>query len=212
MKLTSLLAAAFFLAATALAAVPTASAFCIQTGRSAAVVCGDNVTRTADEAIGLAIGVVGVAVGVAQDNLEDLDGDGVPDVAEPVLCSNTFVNGLVNQPSVPGDCLSTSNYLPPNDLAEALGTVAFYSALAQSTVNGAVAELQGDIETIQGILEGAVAFVESQVDPVVASVDGDHDNVADVLEPIICGFVEFKFTTADGSCDAATNSDYTPPA
>lgn len=242
MKLTPLFAAA---ALVLVAAASPASAFCISTsggclGTGTVTNAVDDATATAnqvlgiaagatDEATGLAISLLGTAIAVVGSETQDLDHDGVPDAAEPLICGNDFVYGFMNQESTPGQCTTHTDYLPPDNLRQVLDTAGFYVGVAQGVANGAVAQAQAQLAALQVTIEqtigfgeatvgfvvdtatGAVLFAEGQADAVVGIVDADHDNVLDVLEPIICGFVENGNIPQDGSC-TADNQDYTPPA
>jgi hypothetical protein len=224
MKLAPLLAAAVLVAT-----APSGSALCVSTSGGClgpdAVTDGINEATgiagaAADEATGLAIAALGIALGVAEGQVQDLDHDGVPDAAEPVLCGNDLLYGTINQAAVPGDCTTRTDYLPPDNLAQALELAKFVSDTAQAAAEQAVATAQQQAEQVRqqadatvGFAEDrvneAIVFVEGQADQTLSIVDADHDNVLDVLEPVICGFVENQNVEQDGSC-TADNRDYTP--
>lgn len=203
MKLTSLLAAAALL----VAAAPSASAACLY-----AVGClgTQDVTDLAGEVTGTALGVVAIILGAAQDQVTDVDADGVPDDAEPLLCGNDLLYGLLNQEAVPGHCTTRTDYLPPDNLRQVLDAASFVVGTAMGAAEAVVAEAGRQAAGAQAIAEETAAFVEGRVDAAIALVDADGDSVADILEPVICGFVENQNVPQDGSC-TADNQDYTPP-
>lgn len=199
MKLAPLLAAAILVAtAPSASALTCAGRTCVDTQLPAEVT---------DEAIGLAVGALGIVLGVAQQQTADLDHDGVPDAAEPILCGNQFVVLLVNGDTVPGHCASATDYQPPDNLADLLETVGDASEFVMARAEEARAEIERQAADVQARIDATVLFVEGQVQGLIDQVDPDHDGVPNVLEPIICGFVENSGVQQDGSC---VGDDYTP--
>lgn len=199
MKLTPLLAAAFLLAATA----PSASAVCIG-GRG----CIESpVIDLAGETTGTALGLVEGAIIIAQEQAKDADGDNVPDLVEGLICGNELLNDVANLESVPGTCVTGTDYQPPDDLQQALATVMFFVDLGVDTAQFAVDLAEwaaGEALRIAGETAGEAGRIVGEA---LIAVDGDRDGVPDEAEPFICNAIENDNIVQDGSC---VGDDYIP--
>lgn len=181
LKLAPLLAAAV-LAATA----PSAAAECACPVAEGLV---GEATGLVDRAAGDANEAAATVLAAVGDEAEDLDADRVPDAVEPLLCGNDFVLLLINQESVPGHCATRTDYLPPGNLDEALDFAEFFAR----SVEEAILEAERQATEVQREVEEVVGFVESQVYPLYPIwqvIDQDGDRVPDLVEPLVCVFVE----------------------